>query len=114
MSPAAKKAASNEVTVYLEALPGAVRKAFRAEPDPGDAPHDFTLVECRASDPSKEEHGKTTLVYTYTGDDQVQKLQERRLIRRANRILDEHLRELDVEEPAVEAPAADKEDDDDE
>lgn len=88
-------------TLYLEALPKAVRRAVRADPAPGMQPHGFTIEELRKSDPratinpadpegppldgADNEHGKTKLVYTHPHDETTHRVFQRALIAQANR-----------------------------
>lgn len=74
-------------TLYLEALPKAVRRAVKAPPAPGMTPHGFTDVEIRASVPADGEHGKTTLTYTHTHDEATHSVHQRALVAQATREL---------------------------
>lgn len=59
-----KASEAEPATLYLEALPKAVKRALRGSSG-------LSVVECRASDNAnleRDEHGKTTLVYTTTLD----------------------------------------------
>jgi acetolactate synthase regulatory subunit len=55
------KKSANE-TLHLEAHPKAVKRALRAV-DTG-----FSVVEVRDSNNAEGEHGKTTLIFTHSGD----------------------------------------------
>lgn len=80
-------------TLYLEAHPKSVKRALRA------ASTGFSVVECRASDNSQGEHGKTTLVYTHKLSDGEHTLALNQLTKQAN-IEQDHLLRDDPEEDA--------------
>lgn len=77
----------NEETLYLEALPKAVRRALRAPAAPGMVPHGFEVVELRASVPADGEHGKTTLTYTHAHDAATHTVLQRALVAQSGREL---------------------------
>lgn len=77
----------NTETLYLEALPKAVRRAVKAPAAPGMVPHGFSDVEIRASVPADGEHGKTTLTYTHAHDATTHAVLQRALVAQAGREL---------------------------
>lgn len=72
-------------TIYLEALPKAVRRALRAPQAAGMLPLGFDEVEVHASDPRAGEHGKTTLSYSHSHDAATHSALQGIVVKQANR-----------------------------
>jgi len=83
--PSVAKEKSGSVVLYLEAHPKAVRRALRADPDPGNAAAQFEVVDLHRSDPKNGEHGNTTLVLGHSYDDTTWQVFKQRLVAESNR-----------------------------